>query len=78
MTGPEHFAGSEDLAEQAARAADKGAEVVASLLAQLAQVHATLALVAATIDAGTVYVPDAHQAWRAALGAEPAGGGTDV
>ena len=30
--------------------------------------HATLAQAAATIDAGTVHVPTAHQAWKAALG----------
>jgi len=47
-TGPEHYQESENLAEQAARAADKGAEGVARLLIGLAQVHATLALAAAT------------------------------
>ena len=81
-TGPHHYRQAEEYARQArevmeqigglgtiARTEDvlAGSAQVQNLLAA-GTLHATLAKAAATIDAGTVHVPAAHQAWKAALG----------
>jgi len=65
MTGPEHYTEAELNLDAAVEAETRDAERFHLLHAQ---VHATLAQAAATIDAGTVHVPTAHQAWKAALG----------
>lgn len=61
MSGPEHYRAAEDLAHDARLILERqtpntGAEANAgaSALAELAQVHATLALVAATVAARVV------------------------
>lgn len=48
MTGPEHYANAESDLEHAARASDKGRMDDMTYWLQCAQVHATLALAAAT------------------------------
>lgn len=50
MTGPEHYAAAEHLAEYVENLPIERASEVAGNLA-LAQIHATLALVAATVEA---------------------------
>lgn len=71
-TGPEHFRKAEEYADYAATAYQAGTPTLAADAAAIGQIHATLALAAATVDAGTVHVPAAHQAWKAALGGTPA------
>ena len=84
MNGPEHFQLAEKWARRANEVMKQigalgervtpqellaGAAQVQNLLAA-GTLHATLAKVAATVDAGTVVVPAAHQAWNAVLGKE--------
>jgi hypothetical protein len=79
-TGPDHYRQAEEYARQArevmeqiglgtiARTEDVLAGLQVQNLLAAGTLHATLAQAAATIDAGTVHVPTAHQAWKAALG----------
>jgi len=52
MTGPEHYANAESDLEHAAHADDKGRPADVAYWMQAAQVHATLALAAATALGG--------------------------
>ena len=70
MTGPEHYREAERDLDAACRASDKGRNEDAVFWHQSAQVHATLALAAATAvsDHGVMPVPDAD-AWITAASA---------
>ena len=79
MTGPEHYREAEQLAERAHHwtYGDGADPVVGAALAAEAQVHATLALAAATAlndypDGAPV---NDVAAWRAVAGVKPAAGG---
>ncbi|GAA2092515.1 hypothetical protein [Actinomadura alba] len=78
MTGPEHYREAERLAKQANHwtYGDGGDPVAGAALAAEAQVHATLALAAATALMGSTNharVVDAN-AWQAVAGEKPNGG----
>ncbi|GAB3223511.1 hypothetical protein GCM10027586_12880 [Kineococcus gypseus] len=62
MTGPEHYRKAEDLLDKAKQSSDP--TLIGALL-QTAQVHATLALAAATIQSGSPLYSSA-QAWHEA------------
>ncbi|MBO0802378.1 MAG: hypothetical protein J2P25_04805 [Nocardiopsaceae bacterium] len=56
-TGPEHYREAEALIGHAEKAEDRGADDVAALNLRYAQVHATLALAAATAISRTDDMP---------------------
>jgi hypothetical protein len=65
MTGPEHYREAESDRDAAARASDRGQEEDAMFWLGSAQVHATLALAAATAEA---FVPSIHfEPWTEVL-----------
>lgn len=77
MTGPEHYREAELLAKQANHwtYGDGGNPAVGAALAAEAQVHATLALAAATAIAATGDMPIRDgDAWYAAAGTKSDGG----
>ena len=75
MTGPDHFREAETLARRAGGLLNAGdPEGLASVWAAAGQVHATLALAAAT----AVRTPNDERAWRDAAGTRPSGGGTEA
>ncbi len=79
MTGPENYRLAEQLVAEAADASEHGDTTTATLALTAAQVHATLALAAATAlnGAGDDDMPseDWH-AWHRAAGVQkPSGGG---
>lgn len=72
MTGPEHYCEAEKLLRLANQGHNQGNANEDRMVAQ-AQVHATLALAAATAlnDSGEMPLEDLH-AWKDAASAEPA------
>jgi hypothetical protein len=75
MTGPDHFRQAETLAQRAEGLLHAGdPEGLASVWAAIGQVHATLALAAAT----AVRTPDDERAWRDAAATRLSGGGTEA
>lgn len=63
MTGPEHYHEAETLLEESGDPADHGVSALHAHIAR-AQVHATLALAAATVDAAPAeYLANADE-WR--------------
>jgi hypothetical protein len=75
MTGPEHYGNAESDLDNAARADDKGHHEDAMFWLAAAQVHATLALAAATALCGTdpdgsSYTGDMN-AWYRTAGVKP-------
>lgn len=76
MTGPEHYREAERLVDQAHHFAygDGGDTAVGAALAAEAQVHATLAQVAATVDAtGPEMKSTAATAWEKGISPRPRG-----
>ena len=72
MTGPEHYQNAESDLEHAAHASDKGRLDDVAYWMQAAQVHATLALAAATALPCGVLETDEHiDAWFGAAGEKP-------
>lgn len=71
MTGPQHYQGAEDLLVLAANREPDADPADTALILRTAQVHATLALAAATAlqdpEGGTL--GDNHGAWHQAAGA---------
>ncbi len=68
MNGPEHYKEAERLTNLAHDMADQDDQVRADFIVARAQVHATLALAAATVDVGMTYdgsIGD-EQAWAEA------------
>lgn len=75
MTGPEHYCEAQDLLDTARRASDRGRDEDAAFWQREAQVHATLALAAATALNGFSVEgsPQAdRQAWYEAASEGPA------
>ena len=72
MTGPEHYRKAEQLADEAHGISTQAPGQRAALLAE-AQVHATLAGVAATMQAQSSMTYRAEETWRDALGIEEQG-----
>lgn len=69
MTGPEHYTEAESDRDAAARASDRGRQDDVMFWLLSAQVHATLALAAATALPHASELPFAdHDAWWAAAG----------
>lgn len=85
MTGPEHYREAERLADHAHHFTygDGGDPVTGAALAAEGQVHATLALVAATAMQAPVdgaeagMAPHEYDAWYQAAGVKVAKGGAD-
>lgn len=74
MTGPEHYREAERLAQWAGGyPEDEQPDAVHIQAAQIAQVHATLAL-AAVGAIGTLHSPAQFAAWRAVIDGEASGG----
>lgn len=79
MTGPEHFSEAEALIQQARTAEHYDTTAIGLALAE-AQVHATLALAAATALSAPVndehpgFTVEEWDAWFAAAGTRPGGG----
>lgn len=72
MNGPEHYRAAENLIDRAHDMADQGYPERADFILRRAQVHATLALVAAQVEAVASRGPgDLDPAWRPGLGWEP-------
>jgi hypothetical protein len=71
MTGPEHYASAQQWLYKAAHEGARGGEETAESCAAIAQVHATLALAAATALGSEQYGSDST-AWHAAA-ASPKG-----
>ena len=77
MTGPEHYRKAEEMARIVARYPESSDAIA---LATLAQVHATLALAAATAMAAVVeddlagFTVEERDAWYAVAGTAPKGG----
>jgi hypothetical protein len=68
VTGPEHYANAESDIEHAAHASDKGRTGDVTYWLGCAQVHATLALAAATTDSAPLMRPQALAEWDRATG----------
>ena len=74
MNGPEHYVEAEHCIKQGCASDERGDTTDAAIWLQLAQAHATLANVAATVDLFALSGSAGEQSgadWRTAIGASP-------